>query len=227
MRRASRKRLFPGFPLLLAGFVISAPAAEAAPASRFSLAALAGSSGRVLLASLYPLSGTADVPEVKSYLELTGPEWGLSFGYRLGRRLELQIAASTAPVRIVDDVGIGFAGVPLGEFVVTDAALWNFGVRFLCGFGGGRVSPYAAAGFGLALLSTGEIGSKARPSAELAAGLIYDLSPRLRVEIEFRDTIGFFRYFEDFGLACVMIYTAETRGIQHRLGARAVLRYYF
>jgi opacity protein-like surface antigen len=226
MRRASRKRLFPGFALLLTGSVLSALAGEAAPASRFSLAASAGINGNASLGALNPLPGTADVPDVKTYLESAGPEWGLSFGYRLSRGFELQVAASGTRSRIIDDVGIGFAGVPLGRFEVTDATLWTLGARLLYGFGGGRISPYLAGGFGFAVLDTREIGSKARPALEFAAGAKVRLSPRLRVDLEIRDAVSFFRYFEDFGIAHIMIYTADQRGVQHRPGARAVLRYY-
>jgi len=194
---------------------------------RFSISTSAGIYSNIKLAELTPLAGTADVPDVKVYLEPSGPEMGLSLGYALNRKVEFHLAASATPSRVIDDVGIGFAGVPLGKFVVTDAVMWNLGARILYGFGSGRLSPYAAAGFGLALLSTKDIGSKARPTVELAAGVKYEISLRLRADIEFRDTIGFFRYFEDFGIAYIMIYSAEMHTVQHRLGARATLRYFF
>jgi len=212
--------------LLLTGSVLSALAGEATPASRFSLAASVGINGNAPLGALNPLPGTADVPDVKTYLEPSGPEWGLSLGYRFNRRLELQLAASMAGSRIIDDVGIGFAGVPLGRFEVTDATLWTLGARLLYGFGGGRISPYLAGGCGFAVLDTRDIGSKARPTLEFAAGAKVRLSPRLRVDLEIRDAVSFFRYFEDFGVAHIMIYMADQRSVQHRLGARASLRYF-
>ncbi len=194
--------------------------------SRFSLSASAGYAGAVRLGELRPLPGTADVPDIKVLLEPSGPDMELSIGYHFNRRLEFRLAAGATPSRIIDDVGIGFAGVPLGRFEVTDATLWTLGARLLYDFGGGRISPYLAGGIGIAVLDTREIGSKARPSLEFAAGAKVRLSPRLGVDLEIRDAVSFFRYFEDFGVAFIMIYTADQRSVQHRLGARASLRYF-
>ena len=69
-------------------------------------------------------------------------------------------------------------------------------------------------------MDAGELGSKTRPAVEIGAGVRARLSNRLKAVFEVRDAVTFFRYFEDFRVAYIMIYTAETSGIQHRLGAR-------
>ena len=194
---------------------------------RFSLTLSAGYYGTVRLGGLIPLPHTADVPDVKILLEPSGPEGGVSLGYTLGRRFEFQLAASASRARIMDDVGIGFAGVPLGKKKVSDVVFWNLGVRLLYSLNIGKISPYLAAGFEAAILDTREIGARMRPAFELGAGLNIRISRRLRVGFEVRDAVSFFRYFEDFGVYYPMVYSVDMRGVQHRLGARLSLGYFF
>ena len=192
---------------------------------RFYLTPSAGYYGTVRLGGLIPLSNTADVPDVKILLEPSGPEGGVSLGYTLGRRFELQLAASASRARIMDDVGIGFAGVPLGKKKISDAVFWNLGVRLLYSLNIGKISPYLAAGLEAAILDTREIGARTRPAFELGAGLNIRISRRLRAGFEVRDAVSFFRYFEDFRIDYPTVYSAEVRGVQHRLGARLILGY--
>ncbi len=149
-----------------------------------------------------------------------GPEAGLWLGYRPGGGFEIQAGASRGRADIYEDVGIGFAGIPLGKFLVAHAVIWTVGARLLYGFGAGAFEPYVAAGFGITAMDAAELGSKTRPSLEVGAGVRAQLAGRLKAVFEIRDTVTFFRYFEDFPVAYIMIYTAETAGVQHRVGAR-------
>ena len=212
--------------VLLAGGMLPALADEETGRSRYSLSASLGFYSTVGLGKLLPLPQTADVPDVKVLLESAGPELCFSLGYEFSPRMEAQIIAGTTPVRVIDDIGIGFAGVPLGKKTVAEASLWTFGLRILYGFGEGKLSPYLAAGFGASILDTRNIGTKTRPTVDLAVGVKIRISDQLRADLEVRDAISFFRYFEDFEIAYVAIYTADSQNVQHRLGARATLRYF-
>ncbi len=193
---------------------------------RFSLTPFAGYYGTVRLGALLPLPQTADVPGIKVLLEQRSPEGGVSLGYALDRRFELQFTVSTSRVRIMNDIGIGIGGPPLGKKKVSDASLWNLGARLLYGFDFGKISPYFTAGVGAAILDAHKLGTRTRPTFELGAGAHIRLSHRLRAGFELRDAISFFRYFEDFRIFYPMIYSTKTRSVQHRFGARLSLGYF-
>lgn len=210
----------------IAGF--SAVFAEESPGmGRFSLTPFAGTYGTVKLGALIPLPQTADVPYIKVLLEQSSPEGGLSLGYALDRRLELQLSVSTSRVRIMNDIGIGIGGGPIGKKKASDTSLWNLGVRLLYDFDLGKISPYMTAGFGASILGPEAYGTRTRPSFELGAGARIRLSRRLRAGLELRDAISTIHYFGDFGIGYVAIYSAEERHVQHRLGLRLSLGYLF
>ncbi len=206
--------------VLIAALAATAQDAEAQAGERWSLTPTLGFSLAARLGSLVPLANTADVPGVKIGLERRGPEAGLWLGRRLGRGFEIQAGASRGRAGIYEDVGIGFSGIPLGKSLVAYAVIWAVGARLLYGFGAGAFEPYVAAGFGITTLDAGELGSKARPAVEIGAGIRTRLTSRLKAVLEIRDVVTFFRTFEDFRVAYIMIYTAETAGVQHRPGAR-------
>jgi hypothetical protein len=210
------------FFLFVAVAICLAPARaeERAVGGRWTLSPTFGISLAARLGSLTPLANTADVPDEKIGLEPTSPDAGLWLGYRLGKGFEIQAGAATGRASIFDDVGIGFAGIPLGKFLVAHADVWSVGMRLLYGFGERSIQPYLAAGFGITSMNAGELGSKTRSAIEIGAGLKARLADRLRAVFEVRDAVTFFRYFEDFRAAYIMIYTAETAGVQHRPGAR-------
>jgi hypothetical protein len=209
-----------------AGFS-SAVASENQIPGRFSLSPSIGLYRTTQLGRLIPLSNTADVPGVEILLEPKSPEGGLSLGYRLGRRLELRAGASASRAGIIEDVGIGFAGIPLGKFEVSRAAAWSLSGGLVYYFGRRRLAPYFALGAGALMLATKKIGAKTRPLVEFGAGLNARLSRRLQAVFDVRDTVTFFRYFEDFRIATILIYRTESQKTQHRLGARLGLRYIF
>jgi len=207
--------------------ISSASAVENPTAGRFSVCASVGTTRSASLGRLVPLANTADVPGVDILLEPKSPEVGFSLGYRLTRRLEIQAGALASRAGIIEDVGIGFAGIPLGKFEVSRAAAWSLGGGLVYHFGRRRLSPYVALGAGALTLDTKKIGAKTRPLVEFGAGLNARLSRRLQAVLDVRDTVTFFRYFEDFRIATILIYRTESQNTQHRLGARLGLRYLF
>jgi len=186
---------------------------------------LAGFSTNLRFGRLVPLSNTADVPDVKILLQPESPEWSLRFGYGLGRHFGLEAAASRTEAGIVHDVGIGLAGIPLGKTKVADASAWSFGGSLLFDFGWNRASPYLVLGGGATTLKVKDAGTKSRPYLEFGAGLKTRLSRRFRLVLDIRPQVTFFRFFEDFRFAYILIYRLESRNVQTSLKARLGLAF--
>ena len=202
-------------------------AGEAWPGGRFSVTPWVGAVQSTRLGSLIPLALTADVPSVNILWEPLSPDVGLLLGYRISRRLEIQVEASVGHSALYEDIGIGLAGIPLGKVKVSNAASRTLGMRLLCEFGDGLIQPYLAAGFGIAALDAGEFGSRTRPTLDFGAGLKFRPVGHFQVVLDVRDMVSWFRYFEDLRIIYPMIYTTRTEGTQHRLGARVGLGYVF
>jgi hypothetical protein len=202
-------------------------AGETWPGGRFSITPWVGALQSARLGSLVPLPQTADVPGINILWEPDGPEGGLLLGYRLTRRLEIQVGASAGRTALIDDIGIGLAGIPLGKKKVSNAASRTLGMRLLYGFGDGLVQPYLAAGFGIAALDAGEFGSRTRPTLDFGAGLKFRPVEHFQAVLDVRDMVSFFRYFEDLRIIYPMIYTTKTEGVQQRLSVRLGLGYIF
>lgn len=217
--------------LLLAALAAAAPvwgqAQEIPLGGRWTINPSLGFMLPVRLGSLVPLANTADVPGVDILLESRGPQAAFSLGRRLSRRVELQLEASAGRAAIMEDVGIGFAGIPLGKSEVSRAQVLTLGARLLVGFGGRVLEPYVAVGLGAATLDIKELDSRTQLAAEIGAGVKASLSSHLRAVFEVRDAISLFDYFADFRVFYAMMYTAETPSFQHRLGARLGLGYVF
>lgn len=217
--------------LLLAALAAAFPVlgrAEKSPAEgRWTINPSLGFMLPVRLGSLVPLANTADVPGVDILLESRGPQAAFSIGRRLSRRVEIQAEAAYGRAAIMEDVGIGFAGIPLGKSEVSGARAWTLGTRLLIGFGGRVLEPYLSIGLGAAGLDIEELGARTQLGAEIGAGLRANLSSHLRVVLEARDAISLFDYFADFRVFYAMMYTAESLSLQHRLGARLGLGYVF
>jgi hypothetical protein len=179
------------------------------------------------MGSLVPVAGTADIPDVDILLESRGPQAAFTLGRRLSRRIELQIEATIGRAAVMEDVGIGLAGIPLGKTQVSEASTWTLGARLLVGLGGRVVEPYLVFGFGAVTLGIEEIETRTQLGAELGAGLKARLSRHLRVMLEVRDAISLFDYFADFRVFYAMVYSAGTPTFQHRPGARLGLGYVF
>lgn len=216
---------------LLSFLIIMSPspsqAEESRPEGRFSLAGYIGTAQAAEMGRLHPIPQSADVPPVRFLLEPRIPEWGVRLGYVFSRRFRAELGIELGLGDIMEDVGIGFAGIPLGKNSMSRAALWTLSTRLLFQPVAGGTAPYVFAGGGIAVLDTEEMGSRTRPTVEFGAGLKFRLSGRWGIFLEVRDTISFFRFFEDFRILYAMIYTAETLGVQHRPGVRLGIDWIF
>jgi hypothetical protein len=212
---------------LIAAAAVPGPAGGCDAGGRWTIHPSIGFMLPVRLGRLVPLANTADVPGVDILLESRGPQAAFSLGRRLSRRVEIQAEAAYGRAAIMEDVGIGFAGIPLGKSEVSPARAWTLGARLLVGLGGRVLEPYLSVGLGAATLDIEERGARTQLGAEIGAGLRANLSSHLRVVLEARDAISLFDYFADFRIFYAMIYTAESLSLQHRLGARLGLGYIF
>jgi len=214
---------------VFAGMVCASfrPAAAMTAEKRFSIIPLVGIQSGFRFGDLIPLPQTADVPDVKILLEHKSPVWGMGFGYQLSRRIEFQAAALYDRAKIMNDVGIGLAGMPLGKSKLSDAVLYSLGGRLLYYFSDRKFSPYIAAGGGVAILDTEQVGSKTRPYVRLGAGVKVQLTESLRAVLDIHDSITFFRFDRDFEFYYVMIYSPDFERIQHSPGFFLGLGYVF
>ncbi len=215
--------------ILAAALAAAVPAAaEDIPAGeRWTLMPWLGFSLAARMGSLVPVAGTADVPDVDILLESRGPQAAFTLGRRLSRRIELQLEATFGRAAVMEDVGIGLAGIPLGKTQVSEASTWTLGARLIVVLGGRVVEPYLVFGLGAMTLDIAEIDGRTQLGAEIGAGLKARLAKHLRAVLEVRDAISLFDYFADFRVFYAAIYSAGTPTFQHRPGARLGLGYVF
>jgi hypothetical protein len=194
---------------------------------RFYLMPFVGVQSDIRFGRLVPLPNTADVPEIKVLMEHKQPALGLSLGYRLNGHLDLEGTALFARSRIVNDVGIGIGGNPLGRVGISDANFYSVSGSLLYNFRSEGFSPYLGAGAGAAILNTHRMGSSTRPQLLLRAGAKFPVTNRLGLILDVRDSVTFLRYAEDFNVAFPMIYRFDFNKNQHTLGVSLGLRYYY
>ena len=215
------------FSLAVLALLFWGPAPLEGQEKRFYLTPFVGVQSDLRFGRLVPLPNTADVPEVKVLLEHKQPALGLSLGYRLNGHFDLEGTALFARSRIVNDVGIGIGGNPLGRMAVSDATFYSVSGSLLYNFRSEGFSPYLGAGAGAAILDTETIGSAIRPQLLLRAGAKFPLTSRLGLILDVRDSIAFLKYAEDFSVAFPMIYRFDFKKNQHSLGVSLGLRYYY
>ena len=101
-------------------FHFTTPAVAQSRRRPFSLSLSGGYLSHTTLGKFHPLPNTADVPEIIVSLENIGASFGLSLGYEINDRFELQGTFTYGRSEIVNDAGIGLAGIPLGKTKVSN-----------------------------------------------------------------------------------------------------------
>ena len=227
MKRTMRNSGPSLFSLAVLAMLFCGPTPLEGQEKRFYLTPIVGVQSDLRFGRLVPLPNTADVPEIKVLLEYKQPALGLSLGYRLNGHLDLEGTALFARSRIVNDVGIGIGGNPLGRVGVSDANFYSVSGCLLYNFRSEGYSPYLGAGAGAAILDTETIGSATRPQLLLRAGIKFPLTNRLGLVLDVRDSVTFLKYGEDFSIAFPMIYRFDFKKNQHSLGVSLGLRYHY
>jgi hypothetical protein len=224
MKEMKRKNtiLFSVFVLL---FCLVVPSSAQPRPQSFSLILSGGMLSGMTFGKLNPLPNTADVPEITVLLENKGLSFGLSLGYLITDRLEIQAELSCGRSEIVDDVGIGLAGIPLGKTKISDAKNFTYSGNIFYYFLLKRMSLFLTAGVGAVTLKTSELGSSTKLYLDFGAGMRLSLSKHVSAFLDLKDHLSFFNYPRDFDVFFVAIYDPEFSKNQQRLGIRFSLSY--
>jgi hypothetical protein len=176
---------------------------------------------------LIPLPNTSDVPDITVLLENSGVTVELSLGYFLTRHLEFQGNVTYGRAKIMNDVGVGIGGFPLGKEKVSDANIYSYSGNILYHIPLSQSSIFFTAGLGGMTLDPEVFNSKTRLMLNFGAGIKIKISDQIFPVVEVKDYISFFNYGEDFDMAYIAIYSSEFKKSQHHVGLRVGVSYLF
>lgn len=225
MKAKLKKQIFILFLLILSINAITAPSRN--QSKSISLTPFISIHSGYKFGNLNPLPNTADVPEIEVLLENKGVSVGMSLGYFVTDHVEFQGTFIYKQASIMNDIGIGLAGIPLGKIKVSDAKAYSYSGNILYHFPFGKNSLYLTAGIGAATLSPEQLKNKTKLLLNFGTGIKAKISKRLHAVLDVRDYVSFFNYAEDFNLVYIAIYSPDFRKSQHNLGIHAGLSYLF
>lgn len=176
---------------------------------------------------LIPLPNTSDVPEIEVLLENRGVVVGMSLGYFLTKNFEFQGTFSYGLTKIMNDIGIGLAGIPLGKVKVSDAKMLFYSGNILYHIPFRKVSLYLTAGLGGITLRPDELNNRTKLLLNFGAGIKAKISEHIYPVLDIRDYVSFFNYAEDFNIAYIAIYNPDFKKSQHHFGIHVGLSYLF
>lgn len=212
----------------MASFIhLASPALAHSRQHPFSLSITGGFLSRTTLGKFNPLPNTADVPEIMVSLENIGTSFGLSLGYEISDRFELLGTFTYGRSEIINNVGIGLAGIPLGKTKVSNANNLTYSGNVLVNFPLNRISPYLTAGLGAITLKPDKLRSSTKLLVIFGAGVKLSFNRYLSAFIDLKDHVIFFNYLKDFDVLYAAIYTPDLKKSQHRIGIRFGLSYTF
>jgi len=114
---------------VLPSFAITAPT-QHQPRS-ISLSPFIGIHSGYKFGNLNPLPNTGDVPKIVVSMENKGISFGMSLGYMITNHFEFQGTLIYGQSKIVNDVGIGITGIPIGKVKVSDAKFFSYSTNIL------------------------------------------------------------------------------------------------
>lgn len=167
---------------------------------------------------LLPLPNTADVPEITVQSKSKGVRVGLSLGYAITEHIEIQGMFTYGLSEFQDDVGIGFAGVPLGIVKVADVKSFSYSGNVLYSVPIHCLSVYLTGGVGALTLKPDVLRTKTQLLLNFGAGLTTHVTNHFRLFLEVRDYVSFFDFAQDFGMVYAAIYDLEFKKSQHHIG---------
>ncbi|MFC2169861.1 outer membrane beta-barrel protein [Acidobacteriota bacterium] len=194
----------------------------------FSVTPFIGVNSGFRFGQLNPVPGSADVPEVAVLLENTGTVSGMSLEFPVTRHLEFQGKFIYARSEIIEDVGIGFAGVPLGKEKISNAEIFSYAGNLLYYLPvKEKFSFYLVVGLGSITIKTDSLSSPTKLLLNYGCGLKLKLSRHIYPVLDLRDYVSFFDFYKDIGLAYAAIYTEDINKTQHSIGIHLGLRFVF
>ncbi len=218
-------RIFLFFVIMLT--ILACPTLAQSRKRPFSLSLTSGFVSHTTLGKFNPLPNTADVPEIMVSLENIGASFGLSLGYEISDRFELQGTFSYGRSEIINDVGIGLAGIPLGKTKVSNVNNLSYSGNILFHFPLNRISPFLTAGLGAITLKPDKLRSRTKLLFNFGGGVRFRFNRHLSAFMDLKDHVSFFDYPKDFDVLYTAIYTFELKKSQHRIGIRIGLSYTF
>jgi opacity protein-like surface antigen len=219
-----RHVFFAAFSLL---FCLAVSSLAQPRSQSFSLTLSGGFLSNTTFGRLNPLPNTADVPEVIVSLKNKGTSFGLTLGYLITNRIELQGIFTYSRSEIINEVGIGLAGIPLGKTKVSDTKTFYYSGNILFYIPLNWTSPYVTVGLGAASLKPAKLRSRTKVFLNFGAGIRFILSRHFSTFLEIKDYVTFFNYPKDFEVFFPAIYSPDFKKSQHRLGIHASLSYNF
>jgi len=208
-------------------FCLAVPSMAQLRSQSFSLTLSGGFLFNTTFGRLNPLPNTADVPEVIVSLKNKGASFGLTLGYLITDRIELQGSFNYSRSEIINEVGIGLAGIPLGKTKVSDTKSFYYSGNILFYFPLNRISPFVTVGLGATTLRPTKLRSSTKLFLNFGAGIRFKLSRHLSTILAIKDYMSFFNYPKDFEMFFPAIYSLDFNKSQHRLGIHASLSYTF
>ena len=224
---ATRTKIIITLFILISLIHLVIPAQAQSRQRPFSLYLSGGYMSNTTFGRFIPLPNTADVPEISVSLNNIGASFGLSLGYRINDRFELQGTFSYGRSEIVNDVGIGLAGIPLGKTKVSNVNNLSYSGNILFHFPLNRISPFLTAGLGAITLKPDKLRSSTRLLFNFGVGVKFSLTRHLSAFVDLKDHVSFFKYPKDFDVLYVAIYVPDFKKRQHRVGIRIGLSYIF
>lgn len=209
-------------------YSLSVPSLAQPQSHSFSLTLSGGFLFNTTFGRLNPLPNTADVPEIIVSLEDKGASFGLGLGYLITDRIELRGIFNYSRAEIINEVGIGIGGIPLGKTKVSDTKCFYYSGNILFYFPLNRTSTFVTVGLGAASMRPTNLRSLTKLFLNFGAGMRFKLSQHLSTFLEIKDYMSLFNYHpEDFEVFDPDIYSPDFKKSQHRLGIHASLSYAF
>ncbi|MCJ7582430.1 MAG: porin family protein [Candidatus Aminicenantes bacterium] len=215
--------------LILLVFSQSLPgeAREESKTKIFSLMPFVGYHSGYEFGTLIPLPNTADVPEITVQTKSKGVRIGFSLGYQLAGNIELQGTFFYGASEFQNDVGIGFAGIPLGIDKISDSKSFSYSGNILYSVPIHCLSIYMTGGLGAVSIKPDILAKKTRLLLNFGAGITTILVKHLRLFLDVRDYVSFFDFAQDFGMSYAAIYEQVFKKSQHHVGIHFGLGYVF
>ncbi len=206
---------------------LAVPALAQSRERPLSLSLSAGFLSHTTFGELRPLPNTADVPEIIVSLENIGASFGLNLGYKINDRFELQGEFTYGRSEIINDVGIGLAGIPLGKTRVSNVDNLSYSGNILFHFPLNRISPFLTAGLGAITLKPDSLRTSTKFLLIYGAGVKFRLNRYLSAFVDLKNHVSFFNYPKDFDMVYLAIYAPDFKKSQRRIGLHVGLSYAF
>ena len=215
------------FPLLIILFpTFSNAAPDQSQAKIFSFTPIVGVYSGFGIGALNPKPHTSDVPGVRVFVRNKGLLSGMMLGFNLTNHIEIQGSFTYSQSEIIHDVGIGIAGIPLGEFRYSDVKTFTWSGNFLYNVPIKRTVVFVEAGLGALTYKPERLKTKTKFLISLGGGAKFNLTHRISLMFGVKDFVSFFDFAKDFEMVDFNLYNPDFKKTQHKVGINIGLVFY-